>query len=140
MFMPTAFKKRVVVNWKPTQRATKGTAMAKISDYTTNFATADDFREGEKELTISNVIEERVGKGDGAEMKLVLYAQELEGMGVVLNKSNLYSLAKIFGSEETDDWQGEKVIAWRDPTVQFGGKKVGGIAFKSMEANRKKAV
>lgn len=102
----------------------------KIGKYVTNYLSADDV-EDPRIGTITKVAEERVGGKDGDD-KLVAYFEEFDG-GIVLNKTNLLNLASIFGSEETNDWPGEKVTVWRDPSVQFGGKKVGGIAFRKYD-------
>lgn len=46
---------------------------------------------------------------------------------LVLNSTNIQLCERIFGSDDTDDWNGKKVVLYVDPTVSYGGKVVGGI-------------
>lgn len=80
-----------------------------------------------KLLTINGCRQENVAmENDTPEMKWVLsFAEEKKGM--VLNGTNQQLIAKALGSEETDDWNGRKIVVYDDPNVSFGGKLVGGI-------------
>lgn len=49
---------------------------------------------------------------------------------MVLNSTNIQTLAKACGSDNTDDWVGHKVILWVDENVQFQGKLIGGLRFR----------
>jgi hypothetical protein len=61
---------------------------------------------------------------------LVVYTKELE-QGVVLCKASIMQLMELCGSDETDEWVGKKVTLFADPTVQYMGKRIGGIRFKA---------
>lgn len=52
---------------------------------------------------------------------------------MVLNSTNIQLCEKIFGSDNTDDWMGNKLIVYSDPNISFGGKLVGGIRVRSMQ-------
>lgn len=99
----------------------------KVSGYVASYLSADDVR-APKLIFISMVTEEEVGK----ESKLVMRGNTPDGeeVKIALNKTNVQKLISIFGTDESDEWVGEPVVAWRDPSVQFGGKAVGGIAFR----------
>jgi hypothetical protein len=65
-------------------------------------------------------------EGADPEYRYTLTFNELE-KPMTLNSTNGQIIAAIFGSEEFDDWIGEKIVLYRDPNVSFGGKLVGGI-------------
>lgn len=50
-----------------------------------------------------------------------------EAKPLVLNSTNLKRIAKICGSEETEDWAGKQIVLYDDENVEFGGEMVGGI-------------
>ena len=49
---------------------------------------------------------------------------------MVLNSTNAKAIAKIAGSEETEDWPGTKIVLFNDPTVEWAGKPIGGIRIR----------
>ena len=72
--------------------------------------------------TIKHLAIEEVAKG---EEKPVLYFLEVT-KGLTLNKTKIKQLEAGYG-DDTDHWIGRKVRLSNDPTVDFGGKIVGGI-------------
>lgn len=96
----------------------------RIKDYVAGYLNADDVREPTK-VTVTAVEQKTLGDQE----KLVMFVEELDS-AIALNKTNLKALAEIFGSDETDDWLGQSCMVWRDPSVMYAGKRVGGIAFK----------
>jgi hypothetical protein len=50
---------------------------------------------------------------------------------LVLNSINIQLCEKIFGSDDTDHWNGKKVVLYVDPNVSFGGKVTGGIRVRA---------
>ena len=75
-----------------------------------------------KVYTIKHLAIEEVAKG---EEKPVLYFLEAT-KGLTLNKTKIHQLEAGYG-DDTDLWIGRKVRLSDDPTVDFGGKIVGGI-------------
>lgn len=73
-------------------------------------------------VTMERVEIETVGQGQEAEEKPVLYFKGHD-RGLVLNKTNAYSISEIVGSEETDEWAGHRIVLHPDKTM-YGGKKV----------------
>lgn len=50
---------------------------------------------------------------------------------LVLNMTNIKLCELMFGSDNTDDWTGKKIVLYTDPTVSFQGKLVGGIRVRA---------
>lgn len=97
------------------------------------FLKQDDVGEGVV-VTIKGCHEENVAKeGAEPEMKWCMTFHE-QAKPLVLNSTNGQILAKIFGSDNSDDWTGKKVELYRDPNVSFGGKLVGGIRCRAPRA------
>jgi hypothetical protein len=75
-------------------------------------------------------------EGDEADMRGVLYFKEYE-KGMVLNQTNIDMMVEITGSNETDNWTGQRIILYNDPRVMYGGKRVGGIRIRAIGSNPK---
>ena len=87
---------------------------------------------GEQTLTIKGCQLENVAPEDKPEeKKWVVYFNETDS-GVVLNSSRLEQLVNVFGTNESEQWYGKKVMVYCDPNIKFGGKKIGGVAFKAV--------
>ena len=84
-------------------------------------------------VTIRGVDRQNVGKDDEPELKWVALFEECKPM--VLNGTNLALIEKALGSDDTDDWVGQKIVLFNDENVSFGGKVVGGIR---VDVNRTK--
>ena len=86
--------------------------------------------DGEVEVTILKVGQLNVAREDQEpEMKWAIRFQEFK-KPMVLNSTNIQLLSKACGSEESDEWVGQKVTIYADPNVSFGGKLVGGLRVK----------
>lgn len=66
------------------------------------------------------------------EMKWCLKFKELP-KPMVLNLTNGQLIEAITGSDNSDDWIGEKVVLYNDKTVSFAGKLTGGIRIRAMK-------
>lgn len=78
-------------------------------------------------VTIAGCEEVNVAKeGAEHEYRWTIRFRELE-KPMVLNSTNGQIMAMVFGSEESDDWVGKKIVLYVDPTISFAGKLVGGI-------------
>src|SRR5262245_6347855 len=81
--------------------------------------------------TVAGVDQQNVAKqGADPEMKWCLNLEESD-KPLVLNATNIQLCAKVFGSEDTDDWTGKKIVLYTDPNVSYGGKLVGGIRVRA---------
>src|SRR5262245_28730470 len=81
--------------------------------------------DGDAIFTILDCDRRTVGQGEDAEEKFVLQFQETK-KAMILNKTNLKTLIKIMGSDDTDDWTNRKVAVWFNPDVEMGGEIIGG--------------
>lgn len=101
--------------------------MAKVNDIKdSNYLTKEDCEPAIK-VTVSHCDEEDVSMANQpTKMKYVVYFKEQE-KGMVLNLTNFQRIVSLCSKDDTDDWQGVQFTLYNDPTVDFGGKLVGGI-------------
>ena len=101
-----------------------------------NFLKKEDV-EPAKLVTIEDCSQVNVAKeGAPEEMRWALYFKEMD-KPLILNSTNGQIIAKITGSEESDDWYGQKIVLYHDPNVSFGGKLVGGIRVRAPKPGAK---
>lgn len=81
--------------------------------------------------TIKEIGRENIAKeGADPEYKFVMHFAELE-KPLVLNQTNIQICQMACGgSEDTDDWIGQKIVLFHDPNVSFAGKITGGIRLR----------
>lgn len=96
-----------------------------MPSYTTAFPSkyvkAEDLA-GRRTVTVKAVAFEDVGSGANAGRKLVAYFYEA-AKGLVLNKINCDSLAKIAGTDDYERWSGTRAELF-PTTTEFNGKRV----------------
>ena len=80
-------------------------------------------------VTIDTSGVENVGLESNPENKLVLHFQE-DIKPLVMNWTNLQLCAQATGSDNTDDWEGKKIVLYNDPNISFQGKLTGGVRIK----------
>jgi hypothetical protein len=80
-------------------------------------------------LTIAEVTEELLGRGTRQDMKCFLWFKE-NLKGLQLNKSRVRTLEAAYGPD-SDLWIGRRVRLSFDPTVEFGGRAVGGVRLET---------
>lgn len=85
-------------------------------------------------LTISHVKEEVIGQGAQADKKWILFFEE-EEKGLVLNRTNINTIADLYG-DDTDDWEGKKVTLFATQ-VDFQGKQVDAIRVRNKQPKTK---
>ena len=74
-------------------------------------------------------METRPGSGKYAD-QLVLHFEEDDRI-VALKTTQIGQLQAIFGTPETDEWVGYRVVVFNDENVTFAGKPTGGIRFRA---------
>lgn len=87
---------------------------------------ASDLGDEDHAVTIESVKLESVGQGEQAQQKLVLKFHEFT-KPLVCNLTNGKAIAKLVGSEDTDQWPGKRITLWVNPDVQFGSEIVSAI-------------
>lgn len=95
----------------------------KLNDaYPSKYLTAEDLGDKLVTATIEEVDLEEIGMGADKSKKLVI-AFTGKKKRFVVNKTNANTIAKVLGSDDTDDWIGQR-IALRAMEVEFQGSMV----------------
>lgn len=92
--------------------------------------------EGTQSFTIEKVEIEEIGRDK--ERKPVIYFEE-DHKGLVCNKTNARTIAKVLGTEEFTDWTGGKINLYR-AEVEFQGEMVESIRVKIKTPKGSKSV
>lgn len=71
--------------------------------------------------------------GKPEERKLALSFVELE-KAMLCNWTNIQLIAQMTGEEDTDDWEGHKVVIFNNPNISYQGKLTGGISVRAPRA------
>lgn len=88
-------------------------------------------------MTVSGCEKHNVAMaGADPEMKWCLEFNETD-KPLVLNMTNMQLCARVFGSEDTDDWMGKRIVLYTDPNVLYGDKMVGGIRVRAPKPGAK---
>ena len=82
-------------------------------------------------MTISTCEQYNVAKeGAPPENKWCLTFAEAD-KPLVLNSTNIQLCERIFGSDDTDQWLGHKIVLYTDPNVSYQGKVIGSIRVRA---------
>lgn len=82
-------------------------------------------------LTIADVTREDVKDNNGdPKKKFILHFRETE-KGLILNKTNMGILYKLYNSDDSDDWIGKRMTLYYKDDVEMGGEIVGGIRIRT---------
>lgn len=82
-------------------------------------------------MTVTGCNPHNVAKeGVEPQMKWCLEFEESD-KPLVLNSINIQLCEKVFGSDDTDDWVGKRIVLYTDPTISFQGKVTGGIRVRA---------
>jgi len=101
--------------------------MALIS--TGKYLKSDSLSEEGSIHKVLSCTEEQLKADDGQmERKWILNLSGLKPL--ILNATNTRRCVAAFGTAETDDWVGQEIIAYCDPTIEFGGKIIGGVRLR----------
>jgi len=84
---------------------------------------------------VESVEQQSVLNPDGTtDEKWVLMLSDLKPM--IMNATNIRIAVAAFGTAETDEWIGKRIIVYDDPQIEFGGKVVGGVRLRAMPKKR----
>ena len=93
--------------------------------FPSNFLKADDLNGKQCTMTIESAEVEEIGQGNEKASKLVLAFRGAEKK-LVCNVTNAKTIAKVLGTDETDDWIGQRItLVPRE--VEFQGETVWAI-------------
>jgi hypothetical protein len=96
-------------------------------DLTGSFLKQSDFEQQPEQLFTITSVEKKdfeAKNGRPAESKWVVTFEGDRCLG--LNKTNLQLLAKWFG-KKANAWKGQRVTVYRDESISFSGRLVGGL-------------
>lgn len=80
--------------------------------------------------TIDYVAQENVtGVGGKTEVEVVAHFSD-GNKPLILNKTNMKTIQKIYKTPYIEDWKGRKIQIYYDPTVKFGREVVGGLRIR----------
>lgn len=80
--------------------------------------------------TIDYVRKEKVtGVGGKTEEEVVCHFSD-GNKPLILNKTNMKTIQKIYHTPYIEDWAGRKIQIFYDPTVKFGRETVGGLRIR----------
>jgi hypothetical protein len=80
---------------------------------------------------VISVVSQMLSMGDGqSETKWVLTLSDLKPL--ILNATNIRRCVAAFGTSETDEWTGKSIVVYDDPSIEFGGKIVGGVRLRAV--------
>ena len=96
-----------------------------------NYLRKEDLH-GEQIVTVTEVWSEALL--NASRKKLVMAFHELE-KPLILNKTNIKRMVRIFGTGDTSAWQGP-ITLYVEHDVEYGGRVVGGIRVKPAIATR----
>ena len=80
-------------------------------------AAEESFENGDLTATIKDIVKEQLGQGK--DEKPVMYFREF-AKGLVVNKTNWATCEKLFTSDDSDDWIGQKVAMYVTEVDSFG--------------------
>jgi hypothetical protein len=92
--------------------------------------------EGSQAFTIERIEIEEIGRDK--DRKPVIYFEEGH-KGLVCNKTNARTIAKVLGSEDFEDWTGKSISLFR-AEVDFQGEMIEAIRVRTVRAKQPKSV
>ena len=106
----------------------------KLSDIKeSKYLAKDDCGEEGIVVTIDRVVVEKVGEDmqGNAENKPVMHFQEQNVKPLIVNVTNFETIVEGTGLEDSDNWGGQRIKVYNDPTVSFAGRRTGGIRVRT---------
>ena len=87
----------------------------------TNYIGAHDLQPGQELIvTIESISRENVKNQDGKEEQCVVMRIKGAKKPMILNKTNMRIITKLFGTPYIEDWSGRKVIIYAAKVRAFG--------------------
>lgn len=103
--------------------------MVRANDYLhTRYLRKEDVRQSTV-VTVERCYTEEFDAEEGPRL-LVKFREFAKSL--ILNKTNIRSMIAIWGSDETDAWEGQMCVLYNDTTVQFKGRPEGGLRIRGL--------
>ena len=93
--------------------------------FPSKYLKAEDLQGRDVAVTISDVKLEEFDGDRGKESKMLIMFKG-KSKGLITNKTNARTIAKVLGSDETDDWIGKSIVIG-PREIEFQGETVWGI-------------
>jgi len=111
--------------------------MKRTDAFPTKYLSKDDVKSPLR-VTFRSVDVETLGQGDDQENKPVAFWNE-DIKPMVINATNWMVAESIYG-DDSDSWIGKAIEIWVDPSVSYGGKRIGGLRLREVRANDEKHI
>lgn len=97
----------------------------KVSDmFPSKYLSASDLRGREVAVTIARIADDKMrDPKTGREISKPVVYFERKKKGMVLNKTNAFTIAEILGEEDTDKWIGREIVLVPSQTMVAGTEK-----------------
>ncbi len=105
--------------------------------YPSKYLAAADLDGRDITVTIDSVELESIGQGQNKESKLVI-TMKGKDKSFVVNKTNAKTITKVLGTDETDDWVGQKIIIG-PREVEFQGEMIWSLRVSLRNPNAQQA-
>lgn len=99
--------------------------MKRSEAYPSTYLSRKDLAEDSITVVIDKVEMATLKSDRGEEEKPVLYFQD-DAKPMVLNNANWITIEEAYG-EDSADWYNKPIEVYDDPSIMFGGKRVGGV-------------
>lgn len=79
------------------------------------------------DFTVDRVERQEIKDSEGQkELKFVVFFREME-KGMILNATNMKTITKIMGTNESDDWVGKRITVYTKDDIEMGGELKSGL-------------
>lgn len=96
-----------------------------------NLSSTSLFNE-ERILTIKQIRREEIISTNGKKTMVAVCRFEDDKLPMVLNKTNLRTLEKIFETDKIEDWYGKKIMVYVKSGIKFGKELVKGLRVREV--------
>lgn len=96
-----------------------------------NLSSTSLFNE-ERILTIKQIRREEIISTNGKKTMVAVCRFEDDKLPMVLNKTNLRTLEKIFKTDKIEDWYGKKIMVYVKSGIKFGKELVKGLRVREV--------
>lgn len=96
-----------------------------------NYLGSYAFEEGKDLFCTIKSVGNEIVTGEGGRKEECTVCHFIENVKpMILNKTNMKSMQKLFGTPYVEDWAGKKIQIYVDPKVKFGRETTGGLRIR----------